>query len=510
MNENLARLEEAASAQLGPAVHHSDRRAPLPDEETPNPTDAGNALRFARHNREAVRWCPQWKVWLVWDGKRWAKDTQARVMQYAKQTARSILDEARHTDDDERRRKLTAWAATSENVKRLQAMLELAKSEDGLSVEPNELNRDTWLLNVRNGTIDLRTGTLLPHDRARLITKLVPIDYDATAACPLWRTFLTRILNRDDELLGFLQVAFGYSMTGSVRERVIFLLHGKGKNGKTTLVNVLLLLAGDEEYGIPTPSETLLASRRDGGVRNDLARFAGVRVVAAMESDQGRKLAPALIKQLTGGDPIPARFLFGEFFTINPTWKIWFSTNHRPAIDDHGDAIWDRVKLIPFGVCIPDHEQDKQLFTKLTAELPGILAWAVQGCLRWQRDGLGCPAAVRVATETYRQDENVFNHFLSERCVCEPQAMVKFADLRAAYVMWVEEAADRPMTSKAFAAALQERGFTPIRSGNARHYVGVRLRGVTDDVADAQRARDEALHATEEPISLFEEAPDAT
>ena len=450
-----------------------------------NCTDAGNGRRFATQHRGSVRWCPQWKCWLCYDGTRWRRDTgNTCVMRLAKRTARSILDEARQTEDDERRRKLSGWASSSESAKHLAAMVELAKSEDGIAVEPSELDQDGWLLNVKNGMIDLRSGTLLPHDRAQLITKLVPVDYVADANAPTWIAFLLRIMANDEELIGFLQKAFGYSLTGSVREQVLFLLHGSGSNGKSTLVRVLLVLLG--EYGLQTPSETLLMSRQHGAVRNDLARFAGARVVAAMESDGGRKLAAALIKQLTGNDVVTARFLFSELFEIVPTWKLWFSTNHRPVITDDGDALWRRPKLIPFSVQIPEAERDTELYTKLTQELPGILVWAVEGCLRWQRDGLNSPPVVAAATAAYREAENTFAQFLEERCRVDSRERVKFSDLRKGYLEWVEESADKPMSAKAFATALQEHGFQVAKIQNARHYRGLRLRAISDDMVDVQ------------------------
>ncbi len=475
-------LERLAAAPLNGTHALADE---TPSRLELNCSDAGNGRRFATQHRGSVHWCPQWKCWLCYDGKRWRRDTgNTCVMRLAKRTARSILDEARQTEDDERRRRLAAWAVASESVKHLAAMVELAKSEEAIPVDPCELDPDSWLLNVNNGTLDLRTGTLLPHDRDQQITKLTPIVYDPHAPCPIWTTFLSRIMANDEELIAFLQEAIGYSLTASVREQVLFLLHGAGANGKSTLIRILLALAGD--YGLQTPSETLLISRQDGGVRNDLARLAGARIVAALESDGGRKLAAAIIKQLTGGDIVTARFLFSEHFEIVPSWKVWFSTNHRPSVHDDGDALWRRLKLIPFSVQIPESEQDKELLTKLTNELSGILAWAVQGCLRWQRDGLRCPAVVRAASAAYREAENTFEHFLRELCVCESDAIVKFSDLRTAYTAWTDEASDKPMSSKMFAAALSERGFQPTRQHNARCYRGLRLRTISDDVTEVQ------------------------
>ncbi|MCS6305995.1 MAG: hypothetical protein H8K07_20370 [Nitrospira sp.] len=448
-----------------------------------NRTDAGNAARFADQHRTRIRWCQTWKKWLVYDGKCWEVDPGELAMRLAKHTARSILEEALAIEDEDRRRKLVWWAMRSESAGRLQAMLEMAKSEHGIPVEPCDLDQDPWLLNVANGEIDLRSGELLPHNPAHMITKHVPIKYDTHAKCPTWRAFLLQIMNSDEQLMDFLQRAVGYSLTGSVREQVLFLLHGDGANGKSTLMRILLALLGD--YSLQTMSETLLMSSRTGGVRNDLARLAGARLVAALESDAGRKLAVGVIKQLTGGDVMVARFLFAEYFEIHPTWKIWFSTNHRPTVNDDGDALWRRLRLIPFAVRIPDDKQDKELLSKLMAELPGILAWAVQGCLAWQREGLGCPEVVRVATTEYRETENVFDDFLSECCVIGPEEEVLYATLRTAYMEWVEVRGDKPISGKSFATELQAHKFTPKKIRNARHYRGLRLRSMADEVGEA-------------------------
>ncbi len=243
------------------------------------------------------------------------------------------------------------------------------------------------------------------------------------------------------------------------------------------------------DYALRTPTDTLLA-RRDAGIPNNIAALKGARFVSASEADEGRRLAEATIKDLTGGDTISARFMRGEWFDFLPEFKLWLGTNHKPVIRGTDRAIWDRIRLIPFAVRIPDEEQDKHLRTKLLAEAPGILAWAVEGCLAWQRDGLGEPREVRDATAGYRAEMDVLAGFLEDRCVVKEAARVSAKDLYASYVGWCDETGEKPMTQKAMGQRLGERGFDSARVGKdrARYWLGLGLRGGDNDDPPAEGA----------------------
>lgn len=352
--------------------------------------------------------------------------------------------------------------------------MELAKSEPGVPVSADQLDAAPWVLNVLNGTLDLRTGQLRPHAREDLLTKLAPVAYDPGALCPTWEAFLSRILAGDVELIRFVQKVIGYSLTGSTQEQCLFILYGAGANGKSTLIQSISALLGD--YARQTPTETLLVQRGDG-VRNDLARLQGARFVSAVEVEGGRRLAEALVKQLTGGDTITARFLYGEHFEFQPMFKLWLAVNHRPVVQGTDHAIWRRIRLLPFTVTIPPAEQDKRLAEKLQAELAGILRWAVEGCQAWQREGLEPPAAVQRATGDYRAEMDVIAAFIRDCCVLGDKQEVSTSALYAEYVGWCTQVGESPVSQKALAATLKERGCTPGRRGGGRLWVGIALLG---------------------------------
>ncbi len=442
--------------------------------EAPHLTDMGNAERLRlRHGRD-LRFCRAWNTWLVWDGQRWTKDDAGHVVRLAKETVRAIYAEASAATDDETRKTIAKHALKSEQESRVRAAISLAESEPGIPATPDQFDRHRWLLNCQNGTLDLQTGVLRPHDRSDLITHLAPVEFDPDAECPTFLRFLGQIMAGNEGLIRFLQRAIGYSLTGDTSERALMILHGKGRNGKSTLLEAIRGILGD--YAIRTPTDTLL-NKREGGIPNDVAQLKGARFVSASEADEGRRLAEATVKDLTGGDTVSARFMRGEWFNFEPEFKLWLGTNHRPAIRGTDDGIWDRIRLVPFAVRIPDAEQDKHLRTKLLAEAAGILAWAVRGCQDWQRDGLGEPREVREATAGYRAEMDLIGGFLDECCVVQPDATALTKELYATYKTWCEDNGEKPLTQQNVGRRLTERGFTAIRrTGGARAWTGIGLR----------------------------------
>jgi putative DNA primase/helicase len=438
-------------------------------------TDYGNALRLIAQHGKDLRYNFQRGRWLIWNGKQWAWDKAGEVTRKAKDAVRAVYSEAAKAQDSGERRALALWASRSEAEARLRSMISLARDEVPVLLE--DLDRDPWLLNVANGTLDLRTGELRPHRREDLITKLAPVEYDPNAKCPLWKTFLNRIFGDDEKIIGFVQRATGYALTGSTREQVLFMLYGTGANGKSTFLETLRAMLGD--YAQHSDFSTFIA-RNINGPRNDIARLNGARLVTAQEIQSGQRLDERLVKQLTGGDTVTARFLYGENFEFKPTFKLFLAANHKPVIRGTDHAIWRRIRLIPFTVTIPDKEQDKDLAQKLQGELAGVLAWAVQGCLQWQKEGLAAPAQVTEATKSYREEMDILGGFLEEKCVINKLVEAKAKDLYQAYLEWCEETGEKALTQRKVGMALTERGFQKEKTRSGIVYTGIGLLDVND------------------------------
>jgi putative DNA primase/helicase len=433
-------------------------------------TDLGNAERLVEKHGQDLRYCHLWGKWLVWDGRRWKIDDTAEVARRAKEVVRLMYAEAANIEDKDERRALINFAMRCEQSGRLAAMISLASSEPGVPVLPEELDTDPWLLNVRNGTVDLRTGRLLPHRRENLITKLTDVEYDEAASCPRWEQFLDEIMLGNKNLVRFLQRAAGMSLTGDVSDHVLLVLYGTGRNGKSTFLNTLLAVMGD--YGMQAMPDLLMAKYNDRHP-TELADLFGKRLVVSIESEQGRRLAETLVRQLTGGDKIRARRMREDAWEFHPTHHLWMATNHKPVVRGTDVAIWSRLKLIPFSAQFLDGDpkQDKHLYQKLLNELPGILRWCVEGCLAWQKEGLGVPAEVKAATEDYRAEQDVIAAFLADCCVRGPLAKVAVKDVYKAYTQWCEENGERPVAQRELSSRLIERGFDRYRGGPNGSYM---------------------------------------
>jgi putative DNA primase/helicase len=351
----------------------------------------------------------------------------------------------------------------------------LAQSEPGIPVVPDNLDADHWLLNVKNGTLDLKTGKVRPHQREDLVTKLVPAAFDPEAKCPHWLRFLDRVLDGDQELVGYLQRVVGYALTGSTREQCFFFLYGTGANGKSTFLDVVRELMGD--YGQHMPTEALLTkSYASSGPTPEIARLKGVRYATAVEADAGRHLAESLIKQMTGGEPLAARFNRADTFEFIPTHKLFLAANHKPEIRGTDHAIWRRVHTIPFTVTIPDEEKDPDLPKKLKAELAGILAWAVRGCQAWQSHGMQVPSAVRLATQEYRSEMDILGDFFEQRCFVSNCLRIRTSLLYETYESWCQEEHRDPVKHRTFSMRLKERGFKSTHGRSGNYWEGLSLR----------------------------------
>jgi len=445
---------------------------PAPQATPRQPTDIGNAKVFVVLQGENVRYSHTSRKWLNWDGKRWAEDNTGEIERKAKDTAIQMWEAAVRVKHHDIRMAFQKHALKTQYESRLKAMIALARSEPGIPITEAELDSDRWLLNVENGTLNLRIGKLREHRREDLITKLIPVPYNPQASCPLWDAFLNRIMGGDQELIKFLQTAVGYALVGDMREQVIFIFYGTGANGKSTFLVTIHSLLGD--YARQTPTDTLL-TKKGSTIPNDVARLKGSRFVEAAEVESGKQLAESLVKQLTGGDKMSARFLYGEYFEFDPTFKIFLAVNHKPTIRGSDHAIWRRIRLVPFNVTIPPEEQDKTLVERLRSELPGILRWAVEGCRLWQRDGLEIPDSVKAATGEYRKEMDVIGDFITECCEEVPEVKTPFKAIYERYEGWCEQNQEEPIGTKGFGTCLNERGFPSVRTSTERFRKGIRL-----------------------------------
>ena len=396
----------------------------------------GNSERFVEQHGAKVRFNWASKTWFAFDGYRWKRD-EGQIQRRAIETVKSITEEARKATSDAAQEILKhAGKSLSENA--IQQMIRLAQSDERILVQAKDFDANPWLLNVSNGTLDLKTGVLFPHRSEDMITRLIDVEWDPDAECPRWESFIDTVTNGDQDLGTYLGQSVGYSLTGNTGERVLYFLVGSGANGKTAFLQTIAMMLG--EYSASTPPDSILYSKGDR-ISNDIARLNGKRFVFTSETGMGRALDEARIKILTGGDTVTVRFLYNEFFEMTPMFKLWIATNHTPRVSGADNAMWDRIRVIPFNKRFETEEQVPlpELMRDFKAELPGILAWAVRGCQEWNRDGLQTPEQVINATQEYREEMNSFAQFFAEHCWLDPDGSVQSSQLKQKYDEWRRE-----------------------------------------------------------------------
>lgn len=442
-------------------------------------TDLGNAKRLVSNYGKDIRYVKEWGKWLVWNGILWEDDQTGAIERYAKNTVLGMYNDAANIIDDDKRRELIKWAHQSESSDRIMSMIRLAQTELGIGTKSDVFDKDDMLLNCRNGTVDLRTGTIKNHSRNDLITKCTNTIFDPDAECPIWLDFLSKIQDGNQETVDFLHRSIGYSLTGSIEEQCFFFMYGTGQNGKSTFSRIISIMLGS--YAQKAPSEMLMAKQYHSSIPNDVARLPGVRFVLTSEVSKGKTFAEDVIKDLTGSDELTARFMRGEFFDFVPTHKIWIYGNYKPVIRGSDPAIWRRVRLIPFTVFIPPEERLKRMIEILTMELPGILNWAIQGCLAWQNDGMKTPEKVVEATNLYREEVDIIGNYLDERILVEDGVRTSVHDIYTDYTLWCIENGENAMNQRNLSQRLIERGFERKRStGGVWVFEKMRLRECND------------------------------
>lgn len=442
-------------------------------------SDTGNGERFAQRMRDVVRFCVGEDRWYLWDGSRWRRDELNRALVLTKEIVKDLYVEAAQLRDAERDRH-EAWAQTSQSAGRREAMLRIASAEPGIAIRPDDLDADPWLLGVRNGVVDLRTGALRASDPADLLTRRAEVDFDPSAECPLWLKHVDFVTNGDAALAAWLRRAIGYTLTGLTSEQQLFFLWGTGANGKSTLLDVLLMMLGS--YGI-VGDENLLTST--SGHPTQLADLRGARLIVCDETDREKKLAEQRIKMMTGKQ-IKARFMRQDFFTYTPRFKLWISGNHKPEIRGGDDGIWRRLKLVPFTAKLNDDTKILGYEEILRQELSGILNWALVGLADWVKLGqLGGVKAIDEATGEYRDEEDPIGQWFEECCVLEPDAVTPTAELFGSWSWWAIRYGFDPGNKTTFGRDLtQKRGLVGGHApgGKVRTRIGVRLLNTTQVV----------------------------
>lgn len=476
-------------------------------------TDDANADLLLKQHGADIRYCPPWDEWLIWTGTHWRRDDRldierlaADVPQLLRERAARLTGQIRELLDrlagmmhlnplpaeySRLRKQQTALSDEVDGLLKLAGRLEstakrgclLMAARHKVVVHHSDLDKGHYLLNAHNGTVDLKTGQLRPHERRDLLTHDTEIAYSAAATAPTWLAFLHSTFAGDTDLINFVQRAVGYSLTGDVKEQVLLICHGVGSNGKSVFLNILRKLLG--MLAIQAAPDLLMQDKQRRHPTEQADLFSK-RLVVCQETGEGRRFNETPVKQLTGGDGIRARRMQEDFWEFNPTHKLWLSTNHKPEIRGTDHAIWRRIRLIPFTVTFTDDgpaRKDPDMERKLEAELPGILAWAVVGCLDWQRQGLKPPPAVVEATNNYQAEMDVLAAWMNDCCVVKKHCETKAADLYASYTAWCEQSGEFAEKQRKWGMRLTERGFLRFGStGNVTKWRGLGLLAAVNEV----------------------------
>lgn len=470
-------IEQCGQVYEPPVRYRVKIGSASPEPTTPSlytMDDMGNAQRFIDIFGEDFRYNYMDKCFIYWDGRRWAADLDGASERAADVSVEAMKREAEYyveTGDDDLEKAFGKHIKASRSNKSKNNMLK--EIQHKLPIMPFQLDKHKMAFNVPNGTLSLRTGRLISHERSHFITKFSPIEYTDNADCPMWKKFLADIFAGDKELIRYIQKAVGYSMTGDVTEQCVFFLYGTGRNGKSTFLDVLREILG--EYVSNIQPETIMVKNGAGnGINSDIARLKGARMVTTVEPNEGVRINEGLIKQLTGDDAVTARKLYGNEFEFKPEFKLWMATNHKPIIRGTDEGIWRRIHMIPFTVQIPPDKVDRQFKSKLEREYPAILRWAVDGCILWQREGLKQPKAVLDMVREYRREMDVISAFVEDRCEVGEIFYERSSDLYTAYSSWCETNTEYKMSNTRFSVELEKR-FSKVARKDGKYFLGLKL-----------------------------------
>lgn len=444
-------------------------------------TELGNAKKLVTEYKNKILFDTQKNKWLFWNGKKWEYDELLDI----ERKFFNLLEKMKKDlpiDDEKLLNKYLAHINKSQSRSSIQGSLKHARAL--VPVSNDKLNRNPFLFNMQNGILDLKNDTLHQHDQQFMLTQIAPVNYDYTKTCPMWLDFLNKIFKGNQNIIEFIQRALGYSLSGSTTERCIFILYGSGKNGKTVFLETISRIIFGE-YARKTNSETFMKQTNSGLIRNDLARLQGARFVYASEGNESRKLDEGVVKEITGGDNISARYLYSEWFEFKPEFKVWFATNHKPTITGSDNAVWRRIKLIPFTVTIKDSEEIPQdiLFKCFEDEKEGIFKWIYDGFLKWHNEGFNNCPEIDDEVKSYREEMDYIENFVQDCCLLDGTSVTPTKWLYEAFIdWWTEEelSSYKPISKKAFSMKLQDRGLERVSfrkdDGIFRGFKGITLR----------------------------------
>lgn len=442
-------------------------------EEQYDLNDTGNALRFVGKYGGFIKYNTDNNKWMLWNGKWWEQDGLNKIKVYADIVVNEMKLDAQHIEDEKIRKEtlMNVKRAFQSNGKR--DMLQEAQHLEGVPVMNGDFDKQDFLINTDSGVIDLKTGKVVEHNKELLMSKIVPYEIDMNNDPKMWLKFLEEIFLGDKELIHYIQKAIGYTLTGSIREQCLFLCYGEGSNGKSVFLDVISRMMGD--YSMNAQVETLLERKfGNSNYTSDLARLKGARFTTTGENNEGSKINEGLVKQLTGGEKITARFLYGKEFEFYPNFKIWLATNHKPIIRGSDNGIWRRIISIPFLYKVPEGQRDKDLVFKLEQEIPQILGWAIKGCLLWQKEGLKLPSVIEKSNKDYQNEMDIIATFIDENAELIEGETTSAKELYEEYEKWAKVSNEYVMSSTRFGREISKR-FQKVRKTYGWVYVGIRL-----------------------------------
>lgn len=440
-----------------------------------NRTDSGNAFKFASMFKDKVRFDHRRGRWLVWDKHRWIDDKGKSVKMLAIEMARTRYLESVNIQDNKARISEAKWAVASEGKSKIDACLDLAKSIKPIADLGGGWDTNPMLLSCNNGIIDLTIGKIRDGKPEDAITMSTNMDYEGSATCPKWIKFINEIFFEDQEIIHYVQKALGYSITGMTKEQVAFFCFGSGANGKSVLFKTISSVLGDYAHDAPS---SLFQRNAFNTSTNDVAATEFKRFLVSSETLSSTKINEQRLKKWTGGDTESARYLYGEYFSFEPTVKPWLFINHKPQVEDDSFGFWRRVRLIPFERTFAQQEQNQNLLSELKEESAGILNWLIEGCLMWQSEGLRpVPEKVNLATQAYQADNDVLADFIFSRCHLDNEWITKSRSLYNSYVDWCgEEGIQRAdiISSTDFGRRMGDK-FPSVRRKEGIYYKGIKL-----------------------------------